>query len=227
MKEKEKDLPPPSIEEVEKVFFGEDDSKPINFGVGRLKKDKKEFEKELPTDLLNSFPKSDDEKESDDNTIEDEDIDDEEMTPTIEVNKTEKEDKKPLGNKKINSIRNQLDFLKRYEDRQEKLSLLQKQYDLEKSVKEEIRKKLKDEKEKKDEFKFRKPSYLVKFKNPIGALYGKGGKIYVTECNHIDTYDTVQGIRILTRCTKCSRIKEWDPKEWDFFQANKYKKNCN
>ena len=203
-KEKENEVGTISIEEIGKIFFG-DESK-IDLGPGRPRKDVS-----IPdTGLLSSLPEEDDDKPVD-----------EELYPNVEVN--DEDQKKDITATEKYNLDRQVRFLKKYEDRKKKLKVLEKKFDLEKETKQEIKQQIRDEKEKQSKNKIKGASYLVKYRDATGSLYGKGGKILVTECNHVDNYFGIDANQILSRCTKCSRTKKWDTQEWEFYQQNKYK----
>lgn len=208
MGDKENELFPISIDEISKIFFG-DEEKSLDLGRGRPKKEGKEETVSIPS-LLSDLQEEDND---DENQIDDE------LYPTVEVNDKDKK----ISAEEKRSLDKQIRFLKKYEERKKKLEKIQTTFDLDKNAKIEIKQKLKQEKQKKRETQIKDASHLVRFRDPTGCLYGKNGKICVTECKHLDTYDGIQANQVITRCTKCSRIKNWDPKEWEFYQQNKHK----
>jgi len=85
----------------------------------------------------------------------------------------------------------------------------------------ELRRKLVREKKKKD--KVEGESFLSKYssrsRQSINALYAYAGEIQATECVHDDTFFNFDGATVVTKCKKCSRIKQWTIPEfkayWD------------
>jgi len=208
LNKKEKDQDPPSIEEVEKLFFGQDDSKPLNDLIPTKAQEKEKLKKEI------DFSKDGEEdEEAEDNQVVDED-----MYPEVEVNETKKP-KKEVSDAEKTALRRQLRFLKTYEERKKKLLKIQEKVDEKSSEITEQRSKVTEKRRENKKEEIRGASYLTKYMNPVGRLYGKDGKIFVTECKHIDVYDGTSGVEVLTRCTKCSRVKTWGADEWQ--QAQK------
>lgn len=139
-------------------------------------------------------------------------------TTTVDVDK-----QKALTKKEQEAIAKQIRFLKKYEERQNQLEQIQVEGDLDRKSRLGIKKKLRDEIEKKKKQKPKNLSYLAAYKSTVGCQYAENGQLKVLECQHEDVIDGTNGSQVISKCKKCSRMKIWTAREWQYYLTEKLK----
>jgi len=134
---------------------------------------------------------------------------------------------KALSKKEAEAISRQVKFLRKYEERQQQLDKKQEDGDLDRKSRIGIKRKLRDEVNRKKKSRPKNLSHLARGRDITGCLYAEDGQLKVAECQHLDVIDGTNGTQVVSKCKRCSRIKVWSAQEWQYYLTEKLKMTTN